>query len=143
MNNGKAAFLEFHNVYIDPASWADWNKTGEFPDNTISVKELVSVGGKQAPSGNGYFQSEYIGLEAMVKSKQHLRNANGNWGFFRYTIEGSQDLRKTAAAQAEGNCMACHQSKAGKDQVFIQYYPVLRAARTKGMWELADNETIL
>ena len=28
MNNGKAAFPEFHNVYIDPKSWAHWKKTG-------------------------------------------------------------------------------------------------------------------
>ena len=28
MNDGKAAFPEFHNVYIDPDSWAHWKKTG-------------------------------------------------------------------------------------------------------------------
>jgi len=26
MNDGKAAFPEFHNVYIDPESWAHWKK---------------------------------------------------------------------------------------------------------------------
>ncbi|WP_305909785.1 cytochrome P460 family protein [Methylomarinum sp. Ch1-1] len=132
MNNGKAAFPEFHNVYIDPVSWAHWKTTGEFRDGTIIVKELVSVGGKQAASGNGYFQGDYIGLEAMVRSKQHLPDADGHWGFFRYTIEHSDRLHKSAAAQPEENCMACHQSKAAKDQVFIQYYPVLRAAAGKG-----------
>lgn len=132
MNNGKAAFPEFHNVYIDPVSWEHWKATGEFRDGAIIVKELVSVGGKQAASGNGYFQGDYIGLEAMVKSKQHLPNADGHWGFFRYTIENSDQLHESAMAQAEENCMACHQPKAGKDQVFIQYYPVLRAAAGKG-----------
>ncbi|WP_031434590.1 cytochrome P460 family protein [Methylomarinum vadi] len=132
MNDGKAAFPEFHNVYIDPGSWDHWKKTGEFRDGTVIVKELVSVGGKQAPSGNGYFQGDYIGLEAMVKSKHHLPDANGNWGFFRFTIENSPQLHKSASAQPEENCMACHQAKAAKDQMFLQYYPVLRAAAGKG-----------
>ena len=32
LNNGKAAFPEHHNVYIDPESWAHWKETGEFRD---------------------------------------------------------------------------------------------------------------
>lgn len=132
MNNGKAAFPEFHNVYIDPASWAHWKKFGEFPDDTIVVKELVSVGSKQAPSGNGYFQGEYIGLEAMVKSGQRFPKEPGNWGFFRFTIEDSPMLHSAAKAQPGENCLACHQTHAAKDQVFTQFYPVLRAAAGKG-----------
>ena len=46
MNDGKPAFPEFHNVYIDPTSWNHWKKTGEFRDGTVIVKELVSVGSK-------------------------------------------------------------------------------------------------
>ena len=63
MNDGKAAFPEFHNVYIDPTSWAEYKKTGKFPEGTVMVKELVSVGSKLAASGAGYFQGEFIGLE--------------------------------------------------------------------------------
>ncbi|CAG7857238.1 hypothetical protein MCAMS1_01992 [biofilm metagenome] len=132
MNNGKAAFPEFHNVYIDPDSWAHWKKAGEFPDGTTIVKELVSVGSKQAPSGNGYFQGEYIGLEAMVKSKQRFPQTSGNWGFFRFTIENSPLLHSIAKAQPTESCLACHQSYAANYQVFTQFYPVLRAAAGKG-----------
>ena len=49
-------------VYIDPESWAHWKRASTFRDGTILVKELVSVGSKQAVSGNGYFQGEFIGL---------------------------------------------------------------------------------
>lgn len=133
MNDGKAAFPEFHNVYIDPVSWEYWKKLGEFPDGTIIVKELVSVGSKQAPSGNGYFQGEYIGLEAMVKSGQRFPKEPGNWGFFRFTIEDSSMLHSEALPQPAENCQACHQRHAAKDQVFTQFYPVLRAAAGKGL----------
>lgn len=63
MNNGKAAFPELHNVYIDPESWAQWKTEGTFRDGTILIKELVSVGSKAAVSGQGYFMGEFIGLE--------------------------------------------------------------------------------
>lgn len=53
LNNGKAAFPEFHNVYIHPDHFKKWKKTGAFPDGTILMKELVSVGSKQAVSGSG------------------------------------------------------------------------------------------
>ncbi len=132
MNNGKAAFPEFHNVYIDPAAWAYWKIKGEFPDGTLVVKELVSVGSKKAVSGNGYFQGEYIGLEASVKSKKHFPNAPGHWGYFRFTIENSSKLRNVSTVQADANCLACHQANAAKDQVFTQYYPVLRAGAGTG-----------
>lgn len=72
MNNDNPAFPEFHNVYIDPTSWAHWKKTGQFRDGTIIVKELVSVGAKQSASGNGYFQGEYLGIAATVKGFQAL-----------------------------------------------------------------------
>lgn len=133
MNNGKAAFPEFHNVYIDPASWQHWKQYGQFPQETIIVKELVSVGSKQAVSGMGYFQGDYIGLEAMVKSKQRFPKAPGNWAFFRFTVEGSQKLRMTASAQPNKNCSSCHQANAKTDLVFTQYYPVLRAGKARGI----------
>lgn len=68
MNNGKAAFPEFHIVYIDPDSYEHYKKTGEFRENAILLKELTNVGGKKAASGNGYFQGNFQGLEATVKS---------------------------------------------------------------------------
>ena len=73
LNNGKAAFPEHHNVYIDPESWAAWKKTGEFREGTILMKELVSVGSKSAVSGNGYFQGDFIGLEATSRAANTFR----------------------------------------------------------------------
>ena len=46
LNGGAANFPEFHDVYIDPESFAYYKKTGEFRDGTVMVKELTSVGSK-------------------------------------------------------------------------------------------------
>ncbi len=40
MNNGSAAFPEFHDVYIDPISFNAYRKTGKFPDVPFSLRSL-------------------------------------------------------------------------------------------------------
>lgn len=132
MNDGKAAFPEHHNVYIDPESWAQWKKTGEFRDGTILIKELVSVGGKAAVGGSGYFQGEFIGLEATIKSKQEFPDEPGNWAYFSFSTPEHKTLTATATAFPAASCNGCHAAAAADDFVFTQYYPVLRAGKATG-----------
>ncbi|TYP82842.1 MULTISPECIES: cytochrome P460 family protein [Nitrosomonas] len=125
MNDGNPAFPEFHNVYIDPVSWAHWKQTGKFRDGTIIVKELVSVGAEEAASGNGYFQGEYLGIVATVKDSKRFADRPNNWAYFGYDSYKS----KSAAPQPDESCNACHKENAAEDNVFTQYYPVLRAGK--------------
>lgn len=132
MNNGKAAFPEFHSVYIDPASWDVWKKTGKFRDGTIIMKELISVGSKSAVSGNGYFEGDFVGLEATIKSKKHFPNEPGNWAYYSFSSEDHKTLSKMAKPFPAAACNACHDAAAADDFVFTQYYPVLSAGKAKG-----------
>lgn len=132
LNNGKAAFPEHHNVYIDPESWAHWKKNGEFREGTILIKELVSVGSKSAVSGNGYFQGDFIGLEATIKSKKHFPNEPGNWAYYSFSNPDLKTLNETAKAFPTESCNACHAGAAADDWVFTQYYPVLRGGKSNG-----------
>jgi len=139
MNNGRAAFPEFHSVYIHPDAWEEWKRSGRFPDGTIFVKELIGVGSKQAASGAGYFMGEFIGLEATIKSEEHFPDDPGHWGYFSFSSPDERSLLPRAAAQPIANCNSCHQASAQEDWVFTQYYPVLRAA--KGAGERAGGGT--
>ena len=132
LNDGKAAFPEHHNVYIDPASWAHWKKTGEFRDGTILMKELVSVGSKAGVSGNGYFQGDFIDLEATIKSEKHFPDEPGNWAYFSFSTPELTTLATEAKAFPAASCNGCHAGAAADDWVFTQYYPVLRAAKGDG-----------
>lgn len=132
MNNGKAAFPEFHNVYIDPVSWEHWKQTGEFREGAMIIKELVSVGGKSSSSGNGYFMGEYIGLEAVVKDSSRFPESDHHWGFFRFTTEDHSRLLRASRVMKSESCAVCHTSNARQDAIFTQHYPVLRAARGRG-----------
>ena len=128
MNNGKAAFPEFHHVYINPAGFASYKKTGTFRDGTVIVKELVTVGGKSAASGNGYFPGEFIGLVAAVKDGKRFAREPGHWAYFSFMGEGGLALA-SAVAQPAAACNACHQQNAREDRVFTQFYPALRGAK--------------
>lgn len=129
LNPPEAPFPEFHNVYIHPSDYAVYKKTGKFPDGTILIKELVSVGSKQATSGKGYFMGEFIGLEAAVKDSKRFPDEPGYWAYFSFGHDSP--LAKVTSKQPVATCNSCHQAGAADDWVFVQYYPVLRAAKSK------------
>lgn len=130
LNNGKAAFPEFHHVYVNPDAYAVYRQTGEFPDGTVIAKELVLLqkgkfpdGSSVGPSGRGYFAGEFQGMDVMVKDSQRFKASNG-WGFFNFGHHAPPYLPTAQAASAE-SCSGCHSANAGKGMVFTQYYPVL------------------
>ena len=130
MNGGEATFPEFHSVYMDPESFAEYEKTGKFRDGTVLIKELSSVGSKNASSGNGYFQGEFTGLEASIKDSKRFKDEPGNWAYFSFGHK--YPLKAEVSKNATAACNKCHQANAEKDDwVFSQDYPVLRAAASK------------
>ena len=130
MNDGEASFPEYHSVYMDPESFAHYEKTGKYPDGTVLIKELSSVGAKKAPSGKGYFQGELTGLEAAVKDSKRFKDEPGNWAYFSFGHK--YPLKAEAGKGATASCNQCHELNAKKtDFVFNQYYPVLREAAPK------------
>jgi hypothetical protein len=126
MNNGVAMFPEFHAIYMDPESFAEYKKTGKYRDGTVVIKELSSVGAKEAPSGKGYFQGKFTGLEAAIKDSKRFKDEPGNWAYFDWGHK--TPLQAAVAKNAAAECNSCHQNNAKEDWVFSQYYPVLSAA---------------
>ena len=126
LNGGKALFPEFHAIFIDPESFAEYEKTGKFRDGTVLINELSSVGSMKAPSGNGYFQGEFTGLEATIKDSKRFKDEPGSWAYFSFGHK--YPLKAEAAKNAASACNQCHQDNAKTDWVFSQYYPVLSAA---------------
>ena len=136
LNDGKAPFPEFHNVYIEPSAFAHWVKTGKFANGTQIVKELVLVrqndndedGSTQEVSGIGYFQGEFQGLELTIKDTNKFPNEPGGWVYYSFGHH-APPYAQTAEAFPTESCNACHQGNAADDFVFTQFYPVLSAAK--------------
>lgn len=125
LNDGEASFPEFHNTYMDPESFAHLEKTGEYRDGTVLVKELTAVGTKEMSSGKGYFQGEFTGLEISVKDSKRYKDEPGNWAYFSFGHK--HPLKAEASKNAAASCNSCHEDNA-TNFVFSDAYPVLKAA---------------
>ena len=138
LNPPEAPFPEFHNVYMDPASWEHFKRTGEFRDGMVLVKELVRVrtqpntrasdGSSREVSGQGYFMGEFSGLEVAMKDARRFADQPGHWAYFSFGHVPQAQYAQVTAAMPVATCNACHAANAGRDFVFTQFYPVLRDA---------------
>ncbi len=131
LNDGKAGFPEFHNVYVQPAAHSYYTKTGKWPEGTVLVKELQLTkkgtygdGSRNEPSGRGYFPSTPNGLDVSVKDSKRFATTNG-WGFFNFGHHAPPYARLARAAPKEA-CAACHMSSAHEDMVFSEFYQQLK-----------------
>jgi Cytochrome P460 len=129
LNDGKANFPEFHNVYIEPGSFALYQKTGEFPEGTIFFKELQLTlpkefpdGSRTEPSGRGYFGGPFNGADVTVKDTKRYA-ASGGWGY--YNFHHYEPKAETSKVRPKEECAYCHIASAKKDDVWTQFYPML------------------
>lgn len=112
---------EFHDVYIRPESYAEYARTGKFPEKTVLVLALYPPEEKVSPAKGGYFEGDLEGMAAAVKDHEHFREG---WAYFNFGQGGH--LEGTATANAAQTCFSCHQQHAADDNVFVQFYPILR-----------------
>lgn len=117
----------YHNVYINPSSYRAFASSGKFPDGTILVLELASAGVKKEPRLQGSYQNEFVALEAAVKDSQRFAEA---WAYFSFEGPDGKPIAR-AKPFAKDRCWSCHDQKAATDNVFTQFYPVLRAVAPK------------
>jgi hypothetical protein len=110
---------QFHHVYLRPESYDAFRRTGRFPEKTMLVLELHEAAQKVAPSRHGQFEGKRVSLEVAVKDRQRFPEG---WAYFSFG-DGS---RKTAKAFSKTDCFQCHRQHAASDNVFVQFYPVLR-----------------
>ena len=143
LNNGKyncnqpggctrSNFPEYHDVYIEKKNVDAYLKTGSFPEGTVIVKELTRVlkptfpdSSRTEPSGRGYFNGEYNGIDMTVKDSKRFAATNG-WGFFTF---GHHPLPydPTSEERPVTECAGCHIANvANTDMTWIQFYPQLR-----------------
>ena len=144
LNGGKANFPEFHNVYIQAQNVAAYMKTGQFPEGTVIVKELTRLlnptfpdGSRTEPSGRGFFNGEFNGIDLTVKDSKRFARTNG-WGFFTF---GHHPLPyEKTAAEAPAVCAECHKANVAKtDMTWVQFYPLLLDRTTEAGWDTPQS----
>jgi hypothetical protein len=132
MNCTKSNFPEYHHVYIEQKNVDAYLKTGDFPEGTVIVKELTRVlnptfpdSSRKEPSGRGYFNGVYNGIDMSIKDSKRFAKTNG-WGFFTFGHH-PMPYEKTSAERPVAECAGCHIANvAATDMTYIQFYPLLR-----------------
>ena len=117
----------FHNVYTQPEAYRTFVKTGKFPDKTIMILELMTAGSNASINKTGHFEDRLVGIEASVKDEKRFAE---KWAYFGFIGNDGKPLAQSKAF-AKQACWSCHNDHAAADNVFAQFYPVLREAQQK------------
>jgi len=116
---------KFHNIYIQREAFRSYADTGKFPDKTMLVMEVVSRGTNASINKKGQFGDQFIGVEVAVKDESR---GPEKWAYYNFIGKDGSSL-KEAKAFPKNACFSCHNEHGQTDNVFLQFYPVLRDAR--------------
>lgn len=113
----------FHNVYTQPEAYREFLRTGKFPEKTIFIIDMYDSAQNVTIAKRGYTEGDVMGMDVSVKD--HERSPEG-WAYFNFAYDNGKFAEK-AKAFPKDSCFSCHSQHAASDNVFTQFYPVLRA----------------
>ncbi len=113
----------FHNVYLDRRAYEHYARTGEFPEKSMLAMSVYRQANKSESLSKlqGSFEGELVSLEVAVKDSERF---DEGWAYFDFS--GGDSQKETARPFAREKCFECHAEHAADDNVFVQYYPILR-----------------
>jgi hypothetical protein len=111
----------FHNVYLRPGAYKTYLETGQFPEKTMLVLAIYDPAQKVEPAHGGYFEGQFAALDVAVKDHEHFPNG---WAYFNFGERGN--LAEATHAVQGNQCFTCHKERGADDNVFVQFYPILR-----------------
>ena len=115
----------FDNVFVSPSAYRSFLDTGRWPDKTLLLLEVRAAQSKGSINNGGHFQSDLVGIEAVVKDESRFP---GKWAFFGLGRGPSGKQIPTSA-----DCYSCHATNGAVDNTFVQFYPtLLSVAKEKG-----------
>lgn len=123
----------FHDVYTQKGVKEVFERTGDFPDGAILIKEVNEVLDGHKTTGFAQWSGEPIVWFVMIKDTKgrfkdnpHWRDGWG-WALFENKPDQTDPELKNVSASAEKSCLACHAPARATDWVFIEGYPGLRS----------------
>ncbi len=119
----------FDNVFVSPAAYKGFLKTGVWPDQTVMILEVRDSGSDVSINTGGHVQTGLAAIEVHVKDTARFKAGfKQGWAFFAF---GKSDTAKLIPATA--NCYSCHEQHGSVDATFVQFYPTLiDVAKQKG-----------
>jgi hypothetical protein len=123
----------FTNVFVPQWAYAEFNKSGKWPDKTVFVVEERGSETKGSINKAGHFQGDWMGLGVEVKDESRFPD---KWAYFNF-----DESSKSAQANPKAACWQCHEDHAAVEHSFVQFYPTLKPVAKKfGTYkQAADN----
>jgi hypothetical protein len=114
----------FTNVFVNPASYREFMKTGTWPESTVFILEIRGATTEGSINKGGSYQAGVVAIEAEVKDSSRFP---GGWAF--YDFGATRD--RAAALPATASCYTCHKDHGAVEQTFVQFYPSLMEVARK------------
>jgi hypothetical protein len=113
----------FNHVLMEPTAYDHFVETGTFREGTMFALLVQATGENVLPARRGQFATDVHGVEMAVKDASHRSEG---WAY--YDFGGRGGVRTTAPAMPKESCFNCHVEHAKRDNVFLQFYPLLAEA---------------
>jgi hypothetical protein len=114
----------FHATLMEPTAYRHFVRTGEFREGTMLALVLQGVGTNAMPARHGQFASEVMAVEMAVKDKGRV---DEGWAYYGF----GDGTRRASAPNPKASCYNCHIEHAQRDNVFMQFYGLLKEAAPK------------
>jgi hypothetical protein len=125
-DGGKVKVGNFHNVYINPEAYAEYVKSGKFPEKTVLVLDVYKAEPGTGIVTEGLFPGRQTGIAIAVKNSARPDGEKTNWAYYDFAPG-----KTTAKAFADKACYDCHLHHADDDNVWVQFYPTLLRLKEK------------
>ena len=122
-SQGQQGMEMFHETLMEPSAYKNFVDTGTFREGTMLALMLHGTGESVLPARHGKFAADVHGVEMAVKDTSHRPEG---WAY--YNFGGMNGLRSSVQAMPKETCYACHVEHAKRDNVFLQFYPLLAEA---------------
>jgi hypothetical protein len=122
---------DFHNVYINPEAYAHYLETGKFPDKTVLVMDVYKAEDKEPKNvvQGGHFAGAHRSVEVAVKNSSRPDGSKTDWAYYAFLNPAKPS---NAKAFKDATCFDCHKKHADDDNVWVQFYPILRDEKKVG-----------
>jgi quercetin dioxygenase-like cupin family protein/ketosteroid isomerase-like protein len=119
---------DFHNVYINPEAFQHYLRTGRFPEKTVLVMDVYESRAKEPQNivSGGYFPGSQRRIEVAVKNSERPDGSKTDWAYYVFANPAKPG---TAKPFCDTDCYQCHRKHAGDDNVWVQFYPMLRGPK--------------
>jgi hypothetical protein len=87
--------------------------------------EVIAAGTNASINKKGQFEDKPLGIEVALKDEKRFAE---KWAYFNFIGSGGAPLAQAKPFPKEA-CWKCHNEHAAADNVFVQFYPVLREAK--------------